>query len=66
MYPNLMAHVWEAIGAILERPWGCGEQTISSTYPSILLLQYARELRGLVGFEFRVSLAAQDGRRHAE
>lgn len=42
MYPNLMAHVWEAIGAILERPWGCGEQTISSTYPSILLLQYAK------------------------
>lgn len=42
VYPNLMAHVWEAIGAILERPWGCGEQTISSTYPSILLLQYAK------------------------
>jgi A-macroglobulin TED domain/Alpha-2-macroglobulin family/Carboxypeptidase regulatory-like domain/MG2 domain/A-macroglobulin receptor binding domain/Alpha-2-macroglobulin bait region domain len=42
VYPNLMAHVWEAMGAILERPWGCGEQTISSTYPSILLLQYAK------------------------
>lgn len=42
VYPNLMAHVWEAIGAILERPYGCGEQTISSTYPSILLLQYAK------------------------
>lgn len=42
VYPNLMAHVWEATGAILERPWGCGEQTISSTYPSILLLRYAK------------------------
>ncbi|HTR48339.1 MAG TPA: MG2 domain-containing protein [Verrucomicrobiae bacterium] len=42
VYPNLMAHVWEAIEAILERPYGCGEQTISSTYPSVLLLQYAK------------------------
>jgi hypothetical protein len=43
IYPNLMAHVWEAIEAILERPYGCGEQTISSTYPSILLLRYAKQ-----------------------
>jgi A-macroglobulin TED domain/Alpha-2-macroglobulin family/MG2 domain/Carboxypeptidase regulatory-like domain/A-macroglobulin receptor binding domain/Macroglobulin domain MG3 len=43
VYPNLMAHVWEAMEAILERPYGCGEQTISSTYPSILLLRYAKE-----------------------
>ncbi|HTS12749.1 MAG TPA: MG2 domain-containing protein [Candidatus Limnocylindrales bacterium] len=42
VYPNLMAHVWEAITAISKRPWGCGEQTISSTYPSILILQYAK------------------------
>ncbi|HXX18859.1 MAG TPA: MG2 domain-containing protein [Candidatus Acidoferrum sp.] len=43
IYPKLMAHVWEAIDAILERPYGCGEQTISSTYPSILLLRYAKQ-----------------------
>ena len=43
IYPNLMAHVWEAIEAILERPYGCGEQTISSTYPSILLMRYAKQ-----------------------
>ena len=43
IYPNLMAHVWEAIEAILQRPYGCGEQTISSTYPSILLLRYAKQ-----------------------
>ena len=43
VYPNLMAHVWEAIDAILQRPYGCGEQTISSTYPSILLLRYAKQ-----------------------
>jgi hypothetical protein len=43
VYPNLMAHVWEAIQAILERPYGCGEQTISSAYPSVLLLRYASQ-----------------------
>lgn len=43
IYPNLNAHVLEGIEAILERPYGCGEQTISSTYPSILLLKYAQQ-----------------------
>ncbi len=42
IYPNLNAHVMESIEAILERPYGCGEQTISSTYPSVLLLKYAK------------------------
>ncbi|HKS82801.1 MAG TPA: MG2 domain-containing protein [Candidatus Acidoferrales bacterium] len=42
IYPNLNAHVLESIEAILERPYGCGEQTISSTYPSILLLESAK------------------------
>ncbi len=40
IYPNLLAHVTESIEAGLERPYGCGEQTISSTYPSVLLLRY--------------------------
>jgi hypothetical protein len=39
-YPSLMAHVVESIEGILERPYGCGEQTISSTYPSLLLLHH--------------------------
>jgi hypothetical protein len=42
IYPNLTAHVVESIEAILQRPYGCGEQTISLTYPSILLLKYAK------------------------
>ena len=42
IYPNLAAHVLESIEAILERPHGCGEQTISSTYPSLLLLKLAK------------------------
>jgi len=39
IYPNLMAHVAESVEAIMARPYGCGEQTISSTYPSLLLLR---------------------------
>ncbi|MDX6385796.1 MAG: hypothetical protein QOK48_3369 [Blastocatellia bacterium] len=39
IYPNLMAHIAESVEAIMERPYGCGEQTISSTYPSLLLLR---------------------------
>jgi hypothetical protein len=40
IYPNLLAHVTESIEAGLERPYGCGEQTLSSTYPSVMLLKY--------------------------
>jgi hypothetical protein len=40
IYPNLLAHVVESIEAILRRPYGCAEQAISSTYPSLLLLRY--------------------------
>ena len=39
IYPNLMAHATESVEAIMQRPYGCGEQTISSTYPSLLLLR---------------------------
>lgn len=42
IYPNLMAHVFESIEGILHRPYGCGEQTISSTYPSLLVLKHLR------------------------
>jgi hypothetical protein len=42
IYPHLTAHVLESIEAILERPYGCAEQTISSTYPSVLLLKFAK------------------------
>ncbi|MBO0719469.1 MAG: carboxypeptidase regulatory-like domain-containing protein, partial [Blastocatellia bacterium] len=40
IYPNLMAHALEGIEGILQRPYGCGEQTISSTYPNIMILRY--------------------------
>ncbi len=43
VYPNLMAHVIESVEGIMQRPYGCGEQTISSTYPSLLLLRHYKQ-----------------------
>lgn len=43
LYPNLLSHVLESIEGILKRPYGCGEQTISSTYPSLLMLKYLKQ-----------------------
>lgn len=40
IYPNLMAHVTEAVEGLLQRPYGCGEQTISSTYPNLMILKF--------------------------
>jgi uncharacterized protein YfaS (alpha-2-macroglobulin family) len=42
LYPNLGAHILHSMKAVLERPYGCGEQTISSTYPSLLFLKLLR------------------------
>ena len=42
LYPNLMSHVIESVEAIMRRPYGCAEQTISSAYPSVLLLKHLR------------------------
>ncbi len=41
IYPNLMAHVAESVEGLLQRPYGCGEQTISSTYPNVMILKFA-------------------------
>jgi hypothetical protein len=49
IYPDLLAHVTEALEGMLERPWGCGEQTISSTYPSVLLLKFEKESKHSLG-----------------
>jgi len=45
LYPNLIAHVSDAIEGIMERPYGCAEQTISSAYPSLLWLQLQKAQR---------------------
>jgi hypothetical protein len=46
VYPNLLGHVVEGVEAIMARPYGCAEQTISSTYPSLLILRHHRRTRG--------------------
>ena len=42
LYPNLGSQIVHAMQAALQRPYGCGEQTISSTYPSLLFLELAK------------------------
>lgn len=39
VYPTLVAGVIESLGAIPGNPTGCAEQTISSSYPNLLLLR---------------------------
>ena len=46
LYPNLGAHILHSMKAVLERPYGCGEQTISSTYPSLLYLELLKTSKG--------------------
>jgi hypothetical protein len=41
LYPNLGANVAHAMQAVLERPYGCAEQTISTAYTSLLYLELA-------------------------
>lgn len=55
IYPNLMAHVMESVEAIMQRPYGCGEQTISTTYPSLLLLRSYKQ----TGHEFPLRFRAK-------
>ncbi|HZI49618.1 MAG TPA: hypothetical protein VFD75_17605, partial [Pyrinomonadaceae bacterium] len=49
IYPSLLAHVTESVEAIMSRPYGCGEQTISSTYPSLLWLKNYKRIGTLPG-----------------
>jgi len=44
-YPSLLARIFESMESMLTRPWGCGEQTISSTYPNFLFLKALRDAR---------------------
>lgn len=74
IYPNLMAHVLEGSRSLLERPYGCGEQTVSSTYPNVMLLRlytqagkahdevYRTALHfALLGYERLLSYQHEDG-----
>jgi hypothetical protein len=43
LYPSVLSQVAESAYALLQKPHGCGEQTISSTYPNLLLLTLLKE-----------------------
>lgn len=42
IYPNLFSHVADSVEGLLQRPYGCGEQTISSTYPNLMVLKFVK------------------------
>ncbi len=42
IYPNLFSHVADSVEGLLQRPYGCGEQTISSTYPNLMILKFVK------------------------
>jgi hypothetical protein len=44
LYPNLAAHLRDALVAIAGYPDGCAEQIISTAWPSLLLQRYAAKL----------------------
>lgn len=43
LYPSAMAQIIEGIDSMLEMPTGCFEQTSSSLYPDILVLEYLED-----------------------
>jgi hypothetical protein len=43
LYPGVFAQAIEGLDSILRMPSGCFEQTSSSTYPNIMVLQYLQE-----------------------
>ena len=43
LYPGVFAQAIEGLDSILRMPSGCFEQTSSSTYPNVMVLQYMQE-----------------------
>jgi hypothetical protein len=48
LYPGPMSQVVEGMDSLLQMPFGCFEQTSSSTYPNILALDYMKRTKKLV------------------
>ena len=40
VYPGILSQVVEGLNALLRMPYGCFEQTSSTTYPNVLVLDY--------------------------
>ncbi len=66
IYPNLSAHLLESVEGILQRPYGCGEQTISSTYPSVLVLKLYDGRTGKTASEPTPPAVVARARRYAQ
>lgn len=45
VYPGIMSQIVEGMDAILQMPSGCFEQTSSTTYPNILVLDYMKQAK---------------------
>lgn len=43
IYPTRFSQIVEGLDAVFQRPHGCFEQTSSTTYPSVLALNYLRQ-----------------------
>jgi hypothetical protein len=61
VYPNLATHIAEGIDALIAQPHGCAEQTISSTYPSLLLLSLLKATGDRSGLQDRAQKYLRQG-----
>ncbi|MGA3159863.1 MAG: alpha-2-macroglobulin family protein [Terracidiphilus sp.] len=61
LYPNLRAHILHSMKAVLKRPYGCGEQTISSTYPSLLYLELLKTAKSTSPLQAEAQSYLQQG-----
>lgn len=44
-YPNILSELMSGVDAILREPYGCFEQTSSSNYPNIMVLNYLKTMQ---------------------
>jgi hypothetical protein len=47
IFPDVMSQITAAMEGIMQRPYGCAEQQISSAYPGLLLLQHQKKFGGV-------------------
>src|SRR5262249_31001782 len=51
--PHLATHVLESVEAVMQRPYGCAEQTVSAAYPSLMALRLVAGGKGSQALEAR-------------
>jgi uncharacterized protein YfaS (alpha-2-macroglobulin family) len=45
IYPSTFSQLVEGLDAVFQKPYGCFEQTSSTTYPNVLTLDYLRRIK---------------------